>query len=413
MEWQRPPERISDLLRQGATMILNNPQAWLDELEGAVLSAANMEAVAGDPVLAAGMRRVIRSYVLHWAAANVDDPGAPVSAYVGPEPLSLARDLLRRGLTPSALRAYRILQGVFWQRWMSLAFRLTPDNNELQQLLAVSARSLFSFIDDTNAAITEQMQRDREELTRGTHAERRETVELILAGASIGKQRAASRLGYNLDQNHTAAIVWSDLPDSDSAVLNRATEALGRVARSDRMLNVVATVATRWVWIAGTAPSDSERLEDALETATEGMRGIRIAIGSTAPGIDGFRSSHFDAIATQRLLARLHSAQRVASFDTIELVSLVTQDATRADQFIKRTLGKFESASPELRTAVRTFVTEQCNASRAATRLYTHRNTLLRQLTRADELLPRPLAENSVNVAVALDVVHWRGGGRE
>jgi len=193
----------------------------------------------------------------------------------------------------------------------------------------------------------------------------------------------------------------------------RATEALGRVARSDRMLNVVATVATRWVWIAGTAPSDSERLEDALETATEGMRGIRIAIGSTAPGIDGFRSSHFDAIATQRLLARLHSAQRVASFDTVELVSLVTQDATRADQFIKRTLGKFESASPELRTAVRTFVTEQCNASRAAARLYTHRNTLLRQLTRADELLPRPLAENSVNVAVALDVVHWRGGGRE
>jgi len=95
------------------------------------------------------------------------------------------------------------------------------------------------------------------------------------------------------------------------------------------------------------------------------------------------------------------------------LVSLVTQDATRADQFIKRTLGKFESAGPELHTAVRTFVNEQCNASRAASRLYTHRNTLLRQLTRADELLPRPLAEDSVNVAVALDVVRWRGGGHE
>jgi DNA-binding PucR family transcriptional regulator len=84
-----------------------------------------------------------------------------------------------------------------------------------------------------------------------------------------------------------------------------------------------------------------------------------------------------------------------------------------ADQFIKRTLGKFESASPELRTAVRTFVNEQCNASRAATRLYTHRNTLLRQLSRADELLPRPLAENSVNVAVALDVIHWRASSHE
>jgi DNA-binding PucR family transcriptional regulator len=404
MEWQRPPERIYELFRQGATTVLNNPQPWLDELDAAVLSAANMEKVAGDPVLAAGMRRVIRSNVLHWAAANVRDPGAPVSANLSPEPLSLAHDLLRRGLTPSALRAYRVLQSVFWQRWMSLAFRLTSDNDDLQQLLAVSARSLFSFIDDTNAAITEQMQRDRDELTRGTHAERRETVELILAGASIGKQRAASRLGYNLDQNHTAAIVWSDLPDSDSALLNRATEALAELAHTDRTLSVVATVATRWVWIAGAAPPDLDRLEKDIED----MRGIRVAIGSTAPGIEGFRSSHFDAIATQRLLARLHSPQRVAGFDAVELVSLVTQDATRADQFIKRTLGKFETAGPELRTAVRTFVTAQCNASRAATRLYTHRNTLLRQLTRADELLPRPLAENSVNVAVALDVVHWR-----
>ncbi len=413
MEWQRPPERISELIRQGATTVLNNPQAWLDELDEAILSAANMEEVAGDPVLAAGLRRVIRSNVLHWAAANVRDPGAPVSANVGPESLSLAHDLLRRGLTPSALRAYRILQSVFWQRWMSLTFRLTSDNGELQELLGVSARSLFSFIDDTNAAITEQMQRDRAELTRGTQAERRETVELILAGASIGKQRAASRLGYNLDQSHTAAIVWSDLPDSDPAALNRATEALAQLARAEHRLSVVATVATRWVWIAGAAPPELVRLEKGLEKAIDEMRGIRIAIGPTAPGIEGFRRSHFDAIATQRLLARLHSPQRVARFDTVELVSLVTQDATRADQFIKRTLGKFESAGPELHTAVRTFVNEQCNASRAASRLYTHRNTLLRQLTRADELLPRPLAEDCVNVAVALDVVNWRGSGRE
>jgi hypothetical protein len=40
-------------------------------------------------------------------------------------------------------------------------------------------------------------------------------------------------------------------------------------------------------------------------------------------------------------------------------------------------------------------------------------NTLLRQLTRADELLPRPLGENSVNVAVALDIVQWRAGSHE
>ena len=109
------------------------------------------------------------------------------------------------------------------------------------------------------------------------------------------------------------------------------------------------------------------------------------------------------------MLARLHSTQRIASFETVQLVSLVTQDPDRADQFIKHTLGQLEAAGPELRAAVLTFVNEQCNVSRAAARLYTHRNTLLRRLSRAEQLLPRPLEENSVHVAVALEMVHWRG----
>jgi hypothetical protein len=124
------------------------------------------------------------------------------------------------------------------------------------------------------------------------------------------------------------------------------------VARVQRPLSVIATVATRWVWIPGAAPD-----VDQLDKAIDGIRGIRVAIGSTDHGIEGFRRTHFDALATQRLLARLRSRQRVARFETVELVSLVTQDATRADQFIKRTLGEFESASPELRTAVRTLST--------------------------------------------------------
>jgi hypothetical protein len=85
---ERPPERICELVRQGATMIVNNPQAWLDELDEATLSAPTMKEIADDPVLAAGLRRVIRSNVLHWAAANVRDPGGSVPPNLGAEPLA-------------------------------------------------------------------------------------------------------------------------------------------------------------------------------------------------------------------------------------------------------------------------------------------------------------------------------------
>jgi len=139
------------------------------------------------------------------------------------------------------------------------------------------------------------------------------------------------------------------------------------------------------------------------------MPDVRIAIGPTANGVDGFRRSHFDAITTQQLMARLHSPQQIAWFTEVQLVALITADTDRAAEFVRHTLGDLESAGTELQDTVRTFVDEQCNASRAAKRLYTHRNTLLRRLARADGLLPRPLAECSVNVAVALDVLRWSG----
>jgi DNA-binding PucR family transcriptional regulator len=89
---------------------------------------------------------------------------------------------------------------------------------------------------------------------------------------------------------------------------------------------------------------------------------------------------------------------------------LITQNPNAASEFITSTLGDLESASPELQTTLLTFINEQCNASRAAKRLFTHRNTLLRRIESAQRLLPRPLGHTSVHVAVALEALQWRGG---
>ncbi len=405
VDWERPSERVREYFRNGAQTILNSHAEWLEALHDAELSAANMQELADDPVLNAALRQTTRANLLHWAAANVRDPGAPVGANLGPEPLGIARDLVRRGLNESALQAYRVGQNVAWQRWMAIAFGLTSDPDELRELLDVSARSLFAFVDATLTGIAEQMQIERDELTMGTHAERREAVALILDGAPISRQRAEARLGYNLEQTHTAAVVWTEETQFDSSQLERVTEALTRVAEAHAPLSVIAGAGTRWVWIPGKVATDDRRLVQSLDQ----MPGVRIALGSTARGIEGFRRSHLDAITTQRMLARLNSTQRIAGFEAVQLVALVTEDPDRADQFIKQTLGELEAASPELRATVLTFINEQCNASRAAATLYTHRNTLLRRISRAERLLPRPLDENCVHIAVALEMAHWRG----
>jgi DNA-binding PucR family transcriptional regulator len=168
---------------------------------------------------------------------------------------------------------------------------------------------------------------------------------------------------------------------------------------------VVASAATRWVWVNDAAPLGPRQIRHALD----GTPDARIAIGTTAPGIEGFRRSHLDALTTQRMLTRLRSRQRVAFFADVQMIALLTENPDGADDFITKTLGDFESAGPMLHATVLTYIKAECNASRAAKLLYTHRNTLLHRLDAAQRMLPRPLDHTLVEVAVALEALQWRG----
>ncbi|MCV7004199.1 Rv1453 family transcriptional regulator [Mycolicibacterium alvei] len=405
MVWQPPSQRVQDLIRQCAQIVINPRQEWLDAFDAAVLAAS--PTIASDPELAGAVIRSNHANLFFWGTANVRDPGAPVPPNTGPEPLSIARELVRRGVTEFPLDAYRVGEGVAWRRLMEIAFELTSDPAELHEMLDVCSQSISTFVDTTLAGIAAQIDLERDDLTRGTHAERRETVALLLEGAPIPRQRAEARLGHALTGVHTASVIWSEDPGGDMSGLDRAAEAFGQDCGDPRPLSVLASTATRWVWAAGNA--DLQHGFEALTRVAGDLDGVRIAVGPAAQGLDGFRRSHFDAITTQQMMARLHSTQQIARFTDVELIALITAEPDRAAEFVSHNLGAFETADTEMQATVRVFVHEQCNASRAATRLYLHRNTLLRRLARADELLPRPLAENSVAVAVALDVLRWRG----
>ena len=405
MPWDTPSPRVRELIREGAELALHPPDDWLEELDEATLSGRHRRQIADDPVLAAAARRTNRSNLLHWAAANVRAPGERVPANLEDAPLSIARDLVRRGLNESVLDAYRSGQAVALRRWMQICLSLTADPGELRELLDVSCRSISAFIDDTLAAITDQIARERAELTQGTHADRRETVSLLLDGAPILAARAEQRLAYRLTGEHTAAIVWSDDPQADLGALDRAADLIAASADDSRPLTVLASAATRWVWVHGRPETTP------LRTAISAEPTARAALGSTAAGMDGFRRSHLDALTVQRMLARLRSPQQLATHDEVNLVALLTSEPYDAEDFVRRTLGQLEHAGTEITEAVRAYIAAQCNASLAAAKLYTHRNTLLRRLGRADQLLPRPLSENVLNVGAALEMLRWQGGG--
>ncbi len=391
-------------MRAGAEIALDPRAEWIEEMHAAALSGERMREIAEDPVLRENARRVNLANLLHWASANVRRPGRRVPANVSAEALDTARDLVRRGLDESALDSYRTAQNVAWRRWMEICFELTSDPEELRDLLDVSSRSISTFLDDTLAAVSARMQAEREELTRGTQAERRAAVALLLEGAPISRDRAQAQLGYRLVGPQLAAVVWSSAGNPWHQ-LEEAAEVVVHACGAPHRLTVVAGAGTLWLWVPADKVPPPERVGAHLTELPE----VRVALGRPGMDVDGFRRSHLDALTVQRMLARLTSPRQVARFTDVHLVALLTQDPALADEFVADTLGDLAVADEDVRTVVRTYLREQCNTSRTADRLYAHRNTVIRRLARAEELLPRRLADNAVDVAAALEVLHWRG----
>lgn len=402
--WSRPSPRVAELIRRGAEALVAAPDDVFAEIDAVTLANADA-AVVGDPALVAAIRRTNHANLLHWAQANVSDPGAPVAPNVGPGTLTIARDLVRRGLDQTSLDAYRTGQNAAWRMWMALAFELTSDPDELAELLDVTARSIFSFVDGTLAGIAAELERERGRLTRGTHAERLEVVTLVVEGAPIAAERASLRLQYELGGHHTAAIVFVDDPSPDEGVLAQVAEVLARAAGATRPFTVLGSSSALWVWVPGREGPDLAAVRTELQALPE----VRVALGPTAPGIEGFRRSHLDALTTQRLLGRMPAGVRLASYDDVAVVALATQDERRADVFVERTLGALASAPAELRDTLRIYLQQECNATRTAQALPAHRNTVLKRLARAESLLPAPLSGRVLAVGLALEIVRWSG----
>ncbi|MDT4836486.1 hypothetical protein FQZ97_701860 [compost metagenome] len=89
------------------------------------------------------------------------------------------------------------------------------------------------------------------------------------------------------------------------------------------------------------------------------------------------------------------------------MVSLMTQDDRAARQFVASMLGRLATESTVLQRSLHAFLANGCNITQTAEALGTHRNTLLRRLERAQDLLPVQLADHRIQIAAALELLIW------
>ncbi|WP_246257819.1 PucR family transcriptional regulator [Amycolatopsis anabasis] len=394
---------MSELIRDLAEQLLPVRDDVIDKLWAASLSGARQHEYVDDPVLAQADRRLNASGLTQWLMSNFQSPGRRVPPAKDTEMLIYARDLVLRGLDADELEGWRASQRAAWEIWLDACFAATSDPAELRELVEISATSLTQYVDDSIAAVLTYADEVRAELASGMQAERHSTVQLLIEGAPLDRARAEAQLGYALTGPHVAAIAWTDAND-DAHHLERAAEYVMRVAGATRRLTLVASTAALWLWLPVPEVPAVAPILDVLK----GLPGVRVALGRPQADVTGFRSSHLDAAAAQRLLARVRSPRRVVRYEDVHLLDLLTTDTAQADRFVSATLGELAAADASLRHALRTYVDEGFNVSNTADRLFAHRNTIDRRLVRAKALLPRPLSDDAASVATALRLVELR-----
>ncbi|WP_229662600.1 PucR family transcriptional regulator [Nocardioides phosphati] len=385
------------MIRAVCQVLVAEADELTDVLTGPARVAQNDPALDSDASLAVEDRQLNRSDLLQWLTSNIQHPGRRVDPYLGPRATAYIRDLAARGLAPDFANGWRAALAVAWRHWLTQCVATCTDPDLLVDVLDITAQSMGQYAVDWFGVLREASLADA---LGNADAGAIAMIQTIASGTSIPQEYAEGRLNYRLARPHQALVLWVDDPEHVDALEDVVT-ALRTSPAGRNALVARASTTSRWIWLSGNTAPDLHHIEKLIT----GSPFVRTAVGRRGPGLDGFRSSHQDALAAQAMIVRLGSRRRFTAYADVELIDTLTKDRASARRFVVHTLGPLAEADEALRQTLLTYVQCGFNTTRAAATLYAHRNTVERRVSRANELSTVKVEENPTHVAAALLVL--------
>ncbi|MFI5564380.1 PucR family transcriptional regulator [Amycolatopsis japonica] len=395
--WPPPTPEAAEAIRSLCQRLLPDAEALADALSASTRRVQFDPAVLSDASLGEEDRDLNHSDLVQWLTSNIQHPGRRVEPYIGPRITAYIGDLVARGIAPDFAAGWRAALGIGWRRWLEECSAHCPDRDLLVDVLDVSATSLMQYALDSVATLREV---SLAAAMGNADAEAIALIQMIANGAPMAEDFAEERLRYRMARWHVGLVLWVDDPGRQDA-LEEASAALRSTDAGRSTLVARASTTSRWIWLSGADTPDLHPAEKIVTTADE----VRVAVGRTGRGLDGFRSSHQDALSAQALIVRLGSERRFTAYADVELIDALTKDRAGARRFVLNTLGPLAEADLTLRQALLTYVQCGFNTTRAAANLYAHRNTIERRVSRANELSAVKVENNPTHVAAALLVL--------
>jgi len=365
----------------------------------------------------------MRTWTLQSTRANLGvmvtlmrEGADPRSVTAPPEAIGYAKEYVVRGLDFTLLqRAYRTAQGVFAGMILERLRRATDDPDHLADAMGYFNAWIFAWIEAIERQLTTVYMGEREQWVRGAAAMRAAEVRAILAGAPVDVAAVSKRLGYELDRFHVGYVVWNeggeDSPGDAGALFGEMEQVAAAVAESLGARSALTVAQGRHLacWAGRREP---QHLGD-LRVPRGAGKGLSVAAGTPAPGVEGFVLSHREALLARRVAQLRGDRAARVSFPDLSLEALMVDDVEAARRFAERELGPLaasDDATVRLASTLSVFLEEGASFVRASRRLGVHANTVTYRVRRAEDLLGHKVSERQLELRVALRLARLMPG---
>lgn len=322
-----------------------------------------------------------------------------------------ARRFAQRDLSLEALlRAYRLGENRVVQWALRLLGELDLDSAEVIAAAQRISLIVHGYIDQVIEGLIDIYESERRRWDRRSDTARAAQLRAVLEADNLDVRAAEEMLGVSLRGWHLASVAWVDtgVPDAERDL--RAAARLLHGAGGREPLTMLADDHTLWAWLS-TAGRPTPDLAGLAHGLAEFPR-LRLALGSPATGLAGFRASHRQALRARTVAETGREPTQLVDFGQVAIAALLADNLDDLRVWVQRTLGDLardDESMARLRDTVRVFL--QCGGSYtdAAARLHLHKNTVHYRVRKAEEVLPAPLADNRLDVEVALLVCDQLG----
>jgi hypothetical protein len=322
--------------------------------------------------------------------------------------LEYARFLAQRRISADkALRGYQILGRVLVCAFIDNTGLLTTAPGDASAAVQTALAYVFAYVDAAGQEALRTHVGAQRAWTRRESTLLMGRIDSVLDGTVTDTGTAERMLGYPVSGRHVALVNWGEPFSVDRLDVAEVKRRLRVFRGVQDVLVAIGDDLTLLCWLH--VPEEAP-IDEWISLVKANGHATRTAFGEPARGMEGFRLSYRQAQAAGTVLAASWNGVRVTRYRDVAALSFVLGRAVECRAWLEAVLGDLAAdgeETQELRNTFHVFLEEGESTAAASRKLFVHRNTVRYRVERAAAMLPRPLREQRLEVALALRCCLW------